>query len=260
MNGTTFPSYPGQEKQENQYQNGTRFGDNANYGQNQNNSNSQGFQKQPWDGQKKPWDGQKKPWNGQKKNWERPKETDMSLYKPYAATGNREAPPEILKKFEEIARKLETLGYTARVGGFEGIEETVEKATTKNEIHLPWREFGQKQSKFTFTTDRAMAIAKMFHPTFDTMKKSVQLFLAKNARIVMGDKMNSPALFLLCWTEDGVESAKEKTSRSGFTGHPIAIASAVGIPIFNLGNPSAEQRLNLYLESMKPEQVSSYQV
>ena len=209
MNGTTFPSYPGQEKQENQYQNGTRFGDNANYGQNQNNSNNQGFQKQSWDGQKKPWDGQKKPWNGQKKNWERPKETDMSLYKPYAATGNREAPPEILKKFEEIAKKLEALGYTARVGGFEGIEETVEKATTKNEIHLPWREFGQKQSRFTFTTDRAMAIAKMFHPTFDTMKKSVQLFLAKNARLIMGDKMNSPALFLLCWTEDGVESAKQ---------------------------------------------------
>jgi len=265
MNGTTFPSYPGQEQHDNQYQSGTRYGDNNNYGQNQSQNNhwqnqsNEGFQKKPWDGQKKQWDGQKKPWNGQKKNWERPKETDMSLYKPYAATGNRDAPPEIISKFEAIAKKLEALGYTARVGGFEGIEEAVEKATTKNEIHLPWRDFAQKQSKFTFTTDRAMAIAKMFHPTFDTMKKSVQLFLAKNARLVMGDKVNSPALFLLCWTEDGVESIKEKTSRSGFTGHPIAIASAVGIPIFNLGNPSAEQRLNVYLESMKPEQVSSYQ-
>ena len=266
MHGTTFPSFPDHTGEvpppQNEFMRDVERAE----------APAGGFEKKPWQGnqggEKKPWQGggEKKPWNGEKKPWQggggggggkpfqRPVETDMSLYKPYAATGNREATPEICQKFAEIAKMLERYGYTARVGGFEGIEEAVEKATTKHEVHLPFREFNQKQSKFTYTSDRAMAVAKMFHPTFDTMKKGVQLFLAKNARLVLGDKMNAPALFLLCWTEDGVESVKDRTSRSGFTGHPIAIASALGIPVFNLGKPNAEQRLNMYLDSVNQAQ------
>lgn len=198
--------------------------------------------------------GGKPPWNS-RQPFKRPEETDMTLYKPYAATGNKDCPPEILRKFEELAKMLETQGYTARIGGLEGIEETVEKTQVKQELILPFKEFNQKQSKFTWASERAFAIAKMFHPTFDSIKKGAQYFLAKNARLILGDKMNSPALFLICWTEDGAESAREKTSRTGFSGHPIAIASAIGIPIFNLGKPDAEQRLKLYLESTHGEAV-----
>lgn len=239
MYGTTFPSFDGhdpspppQESSSSSYQAEKKPWENRQGGD---------YQKKPWDGQKKQWDG------GQKKPFERAKETDMSLYMPYACTGNNDAPAEILKKFEEITQKLDRLGYTARVGGFDGIEDTVEKAVTRKEVHLPWRDFNNKQSKFTFTTDRALHIARQFHPTFDTMKKSVQTFLAKNVRLILGNNVASPALFLLCWTEDGVESIRDRTSRTGFAGHPIAIASALNMPVFNLGRAGAEQRLELYL-------------
>lgn len=175
---------------------------------------------------------------------------DLTLYKPYAVTGNQDFTPEIKTKLENLVKKLEGLGYTARTGGMDGIEKVVIDATKKIELHLPWRGFNDMESKFTYNSDRAFAVAKQFHPTFDTMSKGVQAFLAKNARLIMGDKMNSPALFLLCWTEDGVESVRNKTARTGFTGHPIAIASAIGIPVFNLGKPDTEQRLNFYLESL----------
>lgn len=226
---------PQQNYQQQQYQQNNHG---SQQGQNnwQNKNNSQGN----WNGNRQ-GGFQKKQWN------KRPDDGDLTLYMPYAVTGNQDCPPEIISKFIEIAKRLETAGYTARCGGMDGIEDAVEKAVKKVEVHLPWRGFNEKESRFTYNSERALAVAKMFHPTFDTMKKSIQAFLAKNARIIMGDRMNSPALFLLCWSEDGVETFSKKTSRTGYAGHPIAIASALGIPVFNLGNPEAEQRLNFYL-------------
>jgi len=259
MYGTTFPnpeggfggySSPeqGQRQQEQQV-------DQQHQSAQQPSSQGQGYQKKPWEGQaKKPWDGQKKAGGGG--GFTRPVETDMTIYKPYAVTGNRDMPAHLVTKMIELVKKLEGLGYTLRTGGLEGIEEAVENAAmieTKKEVILPFRDFNQKKSKFTYVSDRAHAVAKLFFPSYDTIKKGAQLFLAKNARLVMGNNMVSPALFLLCWTEDGVEAARDRTMRTGFTGHPIAIASTIGIPVFNLGNPSAEQRLSLYLESLPHE-------
>ena len=254
MNQTTFPSYPGQEQNSQQFQQGTQYGNNEQGGQRSwQGNNGGGYQKKPWQGggggngggggwQKKPWQG-----GGQKRH----EDMDLTLYKPYACTANADCPPEILEKFDRIAKKLEELGYTVRVGGMDGVEDRIEKLVNKKEVHLPWKEFNNKQSKFTYNSERAFSIAKMFHPMFDTMKKGIQAFLAKNARLILGDKVNSPALFLVCWTEDGVESVKEKTNRTGFTGHPIAIASALGIPVFNLAKPDAEQRLDFLVESTR---------
>lgn len=233
----------------------------------QNNSGSSG------DGNRGNWNNQRNGnWNGQRSGggfggngggsggkWgggngggfqkKRPEETDLTLYKPYAIAANPDAPPEILAKFQEIALFLESRDYTARIDGKDGVSAALEKTIKKFEMHLPWRGFGDKESRFYYNTDRAFAVAKMFHPTFDNMKKGIQAFLAGNARLIMGDKMVSPVLFFLCWTEDGAESIKSRTSRTGFTGHPIAIASALGIPVFNLAKPDAQQRLTFLVES-----------
>lgn len=243
MSGTTFPDYSGSQQYDGGGQGGYQGKKEYGGGQKPNND---------WQG-KKQWGGQGGQsgggWQG-KKPFERPKETDMSFYKPYALAGNQDFPDSLKPVLSRILKYLERAEYTMRCGGMDGIEDFAEKETTKHEIHLPWREFANKQSKFTFTTDRAMAVAKKFFPAFDGLKPAAQKFLAKNVRVLMGNNVNSPALFLLCWTEDGVESIKDKTARTGFTGHPIAIASALGIPIFNLGKADAEQRLTFYIESV----------
>lgn len=275
MNGTTFPAYPGQEQDRSGDQHGTRYGNSnqSEEGQSQNNGNWQNRQSGNGGGGGGSWQGNRNQnyqggnggggggWKGNQGqgggNWQgkgggkfqRAPETDLTLYKPYTIVANNEMPSEIAAKFEEIAKRLEQREYTVRVGGMEGIDDRIEKAIKKIEVHLPWREFNGKQSKFTYNSERAFAVAKMFHPTFDSMKKGIQAFLAKNARLILGDKVNSPALFLLCWTEDGAESIRERTAKTGFSGHPIAIASALGIPIFNLAKSDAEQRLNFLVES-----------
>lgn len=270
MNGTTFPGDPGYDgggERQSYQQNYSQGGGQSNGGNqsggwqgNQNNGggNGGGWQNRQGGGNGGNWQnrqgggggggnwGQKKQWGGKSAD-----DGDLSLYKPYVIAANNDVPPEILTKFDELAKWLESLDYTVRVGGMEGIEDRIEKLIGKKEVHLPWKGFNEKESRFTYNSPRAFAIAKMFSPTFDTLKKGVQIFQAKNARLIMGDKMNSPALFLLCWTEDGAESLRERTGRTGFTGHPIAIASGVGIQIFNLAKPDAEQRLKFYVESTR---------
>ena len=258
MYNTTFPMPDGMAEPQGQPQG--HYGGQNQYGQ---PGNEGGYQKKPWQnngyqggqGQQRQWNnqggGSGGGWNGQNRGggWQRPKETDLSFYKPVAMTGNPDIPPEAIEKMVQIAKRLESMDFTVRVGGMQGVEDAIEKAIEKKEVHLPFKGFDQKESKFTFVSDRATSVAKMFFPNWDAMKKGVQLFLAKNARVLMGQRVDSPALFFICWTQDGVESFKDSTNRTGFTGHSIAIASALGIPIFNLGNPTAEQRLNMYLET-----------
>ena len=277
MNGTTFPphefgdsefSNSGGNNEQRSYQGGQggyQGGQNSQGGQGggswkernqaggqQNNQGGQGGGNRSWGSGGGQSGYQKKPWNGGQGGGgggfqKRPEDTDMTLYKPYACTANEDAPPEIKNKFIEIVKMLENNGYTLRTGGMEGVEEIVENSVTKKEVHLPWREFAGKQSRFTFNSDRAYAIAKKYHPTFDGLSKGVKCFLAKNARLVLGNNMTSPALFLLTWTEDGATSSRDRTARTGFAGHPIAIAAGIGIPVINLARSDAEQKLNMLI-------------
>ncbi len=170
------------------------------------------------------------------------------LYKPYVGSGNLEAPPLILEKIKRIAKLLDENGYTCRVGGFLGPEEAFEKNAKRQELHLPWKNFNDKESKLTFTNKKAFDIARMFHPSYDSLKPAIQTIVAKNVRLIMGKNIDSPCLFAIVWSQDGIEHGKDKTSSTGNIGHLISIASAVRIPVFNLARPDTEQRIYNFLE------------
>ena len=171
------------------------------------------------------------------------------LYQPYGIMGNKDAPPKIIDDLVRIARKLSENGFTLRTGAMEGIEQIVDGAVGNGELYLPWRDFGGKDSKNTFNSPLAKGIAKKFaaNVNWETLKPPVQAFLCKNVRVLTGQNCNSLALFLLCWSEDGAETAIEKTFATGNIGHAIAVAAAHRIPVFNLGKPDAEQRLFTFL-------------
>lgn len=184
----------------------------------------------------------------------KPREVDPNpqLYLPYAVGGNKNPPQQIVEAIHRIAKKLESMGYTMRSGGMQGVEDIFEKATSKNEIHLPWRDFDKKFSKLTFTPPEAKTLASRYQPGYDGLPNPVQTFLAKNVRVLFGNNLKSPALFVVAWSEDGCESARDRTPKTGDVGHMVAIATAMRIPVFNLGKQDGEQRLIEHL--MKYEQ------
>lgn len=204
---------------------------------------------------------QKRPYNPggqggyQQGNFQRKPKQDfgpIELYKPYTMVSNREAPVGVLARMTEIAKLMDSRGFTCRVDGAEGASAAVEPVDCRKEVILAWKGFNNKESQFTYTAPEALEIAKKFHPTFDTAKPAVQTFLGRNVRLVMGQTLKSPVMAMVVWTDDGAESLKDRTAKTGFAGHLIALASALGVPVFNLHNPDAEHRLNVWLEKHSP--------
>lgn len=195
------------------------------------------------------WQNRNQNQGGGSNGWKpRPQDPDTSTYRPYALILDKNVPPDILAKAEALVKNLSEQGYTLRIGMAEEFESRFEALAERKEVILPWRDFNNHTSKLTFTNDRALAVAKQFHPTFDSMKPAVQKFLARNARLIFGSEMKSRAIFLICWTEDGCEHVKDRLSSTGFVGHPIAIASSEHVPVFNLARPETELRLQRFLE------------
>lgn len=232
MYDTTFPALDGGSGSQGGWK-GNQGGD---WKGNQGN-NSGG-----WKGNQGSWKG-----GGDRKFQPKPEETDPTLYLSAAFTGDKDTPPDVLNKVKEIAKFLESIGYTIRVGGDGPFEEAAEMAVNKKELLLPWKDFNNKTSATTYSIDRAHHIAKLFHSAYENMKKGIQGILAKNARLIMGQKMMSPATLLVTWTPDGVEDARHVTVQSGFSGHPVKIASAARVPVFNLAKPDAEARIRNFV-------------
>lgn len=230
--GGNHQGYPG-KNQSNDYHNQRQNG----YGNQQHG----GYQKKPYGqgGGYQQGGFQRKP---------KPDFGPIELYKPYTMVSNREVPLEIMAKMTAIAKQMDALGFTCRVDGAEGASAAVEPVECRKELMLAWKGFNEKDSAFTYTMPEALEIAKKFHPTFDTAKPAVQTFLARNVRLVMGQTLKSPIMAMVVYTDDGAESGKDRTSKTGFAGHLIALASALGVPVFNLHSPDAERRLKVWLE------------
>lgn len=219
-----------------------------------NQGQSGGYQKPPYNGGAKQYGNgggfQKQGFDGQKKQWPKKQREEfgpIELYKPYAGIANKGAPPAILEAIARIVKDLDAAGFMLRSDGSDGPGDVYEASANRKEVHLPWREFNNKDSKHTFNQKEAFELAKMFHPAFEGLTPAVKAFMARNARVILGKDLKSPVMFVLCWSEDGVEHARDKTSRTGNVGHSIAIASALRVPIFNLQKADAEQRLRAYV-------------
>jgi effector-binding domain-containing protein len=170
------------------------------------------------------------------------------LYRPYVGTGNKDIPPNIAEIFKRLAKELHELGYILRTGCLDGTEQVLESCDVAKEVHIPWKGFNDRDTKFSYVAPEAKILAARYQPGYDGLKPVIQAFLAKNVRLVMGQNVKSPALFALIWSEDAAETVQEKSVKTGSVGHVIVIASLLKIPIFNLARPDAEARLKQYLQ------------
>lgn len=163
--------------------------------------------------------------------------------KTYAGIGSRETPPEILKLMTEIARVLEQKGWTLRSGGAPGADLAFEHGAINKEIYLPWRGFNGSQSQLYNVSLQAIEMAEPHHPGWKYLKDPVKKLMGRNAYQVLGYNLDKKSKFVICWTQDGCESAKTRTSKTGGTGLAISLADSLGIPIFNLANKESYNRV-----------------
>lgn len=175
--------------------------------------------------------------------------SEFQLYQAYGGLCNPDAPENVLSQMKQLAHRLDEKGYTLRTNGGKGGEEALESGTERKEMHLPWKKFNDRDSKFTKTTDEAKAVIRHFAPSFDTLKPAVQTIIASKAHVILGKDLNNPVKFLVCWTQDGAETVADRNARTGYIGVGIALAASLKIPVFNLKKPDALERLKQFLEN-----------
>ena len=169
---------------------------------------------------------------------------NLTDYKPYTGIGSRDIDEDMFHLMVRIATQLALDSYTLRSGGAMGSDTAFEIGSSKKEIYLPWTNFGNNDSRLVIADEHlAYEVARKHHPAWDRLKFPVKKLMARNVLQVLGNTLNEPSLFVVCYTKDGCESHVTRTSKTGGTGLAISVASKAGIPIFNLKNRSSLAKL-----------------
>ena len=146
----------------------------------------------------------------------------------YTGIGSRETPCTIAAKMSELAYALARRGYTLRSGGAQGadtaFEEGCDIASGKKEIYLPWSRFNGSESMYTAPKDEAFVIAAKYHPAWERCSNAAKKLHARNVHQVLGWDLDSPSMFVVCWTP----------TNKGGTLQATRIATAYGIPVYNM--------------------------
>jgi hypothetical protein len=153
----------------------------------------------------------------------------LNIY--YAGIGSRETPSGILNLFERVGTFLSIKGYILRSGHAKGADQAFETGCDKRnglkEIYLPWSGFEGSNSTLVVNNPKAFEIAEKFHPCWYNLKEGAKKLQARNSHQVLGQNLNTPSNFVLCWTKNG--------KSEGGTGQVIRVAKFYNIPIFDAG-------------------------
>ena len=139
----------------------------------------------------------------------------------YAGVGSRATPPRILALMTRLATMLQQQGWTLHSGGAKGADTAFYDGLIK-----------PRQCKIWLADDATKAAIKLssqYHPAWDRCSAYARQLHGRNAQIMLGDDLNDPVKFVICWTKGGLTT--------GGTGQALRIAQAKDIPIFNLFYP-----------------------
>jgi hypothetical protein len=154
--------------------------------------------------------------------------------KLYAGIGSRESPPIVLAVLESLAVRLAHGGFVLRSGGAPGADAAFEagcdRAGGPKEIYLPWKAFNGNRSERYVIAKEAFALAEEFHPLGRGLraKPAVHKLMARNCQQILGQNLDSPVAFVVCWTSEG--------RLLGGTAQALRIARKRGIQVANLGD------------------------
>jgi len=158
----------------------------------------------------------------------------------YAGIGSRETPAHVLDLMRRFAAWAATEGWTLRTGRARGADDAFElgalEADGAVETYLPWPGYGSA-GRPAATLDRPTAaayrIAAGAHPSWVWLSAGAKSLHARNSHIVLGADLVRPVAFVLCWTPDGAQMARECSRATGGTGQGIRLAEAHA-PVLNL--------------------------
>lgn len=128
-----------------------------------------------------------------------------------------------------MAGILERWKFVLRSGGATGFDSAFEVGVTNptnKVIYLSSKE----QQYDPVSWAKAVELVLSLHPYPSTAQRYIHL-LARNAFQVLGDDLQTPSKFVICWTRNGKDV--------GGTGTTIRVARKYNIPVYNMYSMSS---------------------
>jgi hypothetical protein len=154
----------------------------------------------------------------------------------YAGIGARDTPVDLILEFIKIGRHLANAGYRLRSGGAEGADLAFEwgcdDGSGEKEIFLPWKGFNKSKSSLVLPEPipKPMeAIASKLYPHWGSASHGVRCLHARNIYQILGQSLNDPVDFVVCYTERPYNDPKA----IGGTLFGIKLAEEHSIPVYN---------------------------
>lgn len=159
--------------------------------------------------------------------------------KKYAGIGSRKVPDDIGNLMTRISEKLCNDGYLLRGGGAKGSDSFFEEG-----VKLTIVEGQPIYNKEIFTkydtTKESMLLSSNYHPAWHNCNEYTRKLHGRNAMIILGENLDVPVNFVVCWTENGKDM--------GGTGLGIRIAEDKGIKVYNLHDEETRNNFIEWLE------------
>lgn len=171
-------------------------------------------------------------------------------YLPVAVYVDRNFPPEVKTSLYNIISKLINKNITVRVNGDdkEFCNKVIELSSKYVEIYIPWKGFNEIDSPHYFNSLTSKEIARQQFSGWEKIPDSVKAMLARNVRMVFGDKNRSICTALITWSQDGASRIAEINKDTGRSSFSIKLAATYGFPVLNIRKegvgPSIEAKFN----------------
>lgn len=170
------------------------------------------------------------------------KEEDLDPYKPIVFYIETDFPKEVKDALYSVISRLVSAKYTIRINteDAEFISRIKPLSDKFIELYSPWKNFNNIETKHYYSGLFANHIASTFNPGWEKIPQSVKARLARNIRMIFGDKNNSVCICVITWSADKASRYNEVTRDTGRPGFIIKAASSFGFPVLNAANPNFE--------------------
>lgn len=165
--------------------------------------------------------------------------------KYYTGVGSREVPSDIYEVMYSFAAKIAQKGWILRSGGASGSDTAFETGCDsvggKKEIYLPWKGFNNNNSDLHSSAyaHEAIQIAMKIHPAWNGLTPTAKKLHSRNCFQVLGEDLQTPSKFVVCWTKDGKDVGGTRTA--------IVLARQHKIPVYNLAIDRCLEKIRGYL-------------
>jgi hypothetical protein len=143
----------------------------------------------------------------------------------YAGIGSRKVPIDQQRMMTDFAKFACEHDWILRSGAAPGADQAFEQGA------------GDQKEIFTANSnvpESAFEIAAEVHPAWNACSAYAKRLHARNVMQILGQNLDAPVRFVLCWTPDGCEDHFKRTMNTGGTGQAISVASLLNIPVFNM--------------------------